>query len=145
MTTTSWEANSNRRRRVITTQVYDGVNPCIRREGSISANSGSLLCHVSNFWCKGIKTTQTYYCSTNLIELKKLSPQASQVALVEKAPIFACPICMDELVEEISTKCGHIFCGSRIATALANAKRCHTCRRKLTTKDTFRIFLPTRS
>ncbi|KAH9603687.1 hypothetical protein KSS87_009263 [Heliosperma pusillum] len=33
-------------------------------------------------------------------------------------PAFSCPICMGPLVEEVSTKCGHIFCKDCLAKAL---------------------------
>ncbi|KAL2508058.1 RING/U-box superfamily protein [Forsythia ovata] len=59
-----------------------------------------------------------------------------------KEPKFTCPVCMGPLVEEISTKCGHIFCKACIKTAIAAQSKCPTCRRKITMKDTIRIYLP---
>ncbi|XP_022847206.1 E3 ubiquitin-protein ligase RNF4-like [Olea europaea var. sylvestris] len=59
-----------------------------------------------------------------------------------KEPKFSCPVCMGPLVEEVSTKCGHIFCKACIKTAIAAQSKCPTCRRKITMKDTFRIYLP---
>ncbi|CAK9323639.1 unnamed protein product [Citrullus colocynthis] len=36
-----------------------------------------------------------------------------------KEPKFNCPICMGPLVEETSTRCGHIFCKACIRAAIA--------------------------
>ncbi|KAK9140922.1 hypothetical protein Scep_010603 [Stephania cephalantha] len=59
-----------------------------------------------------------------------------------KEPVFTCPVCIGPLTEETSTKCGHIFCKKCIKTAIAAQSKCPTCRRKLTAKDTFRVYLP---
>ncbi|KAL3531093.1 hypothetical protein ACH5RR_010415 [Cinchona calisaya] len=55
---------------------------------------------------------------------------------------FTCPICMAPFVEEMSTKCGHIFCKACIKSAIAAKKKCPTCRRRITMKDIIRIYLP---
>lgn len=57
-------------------------------------------------------------------------------------PTFSCPICMGPLVEEMSTKCGHIFCKTCIKAAIAAQTKCPTCRKRVTTKDIIRIYLP---
>uniref|UniRef100_A0A5B6ZB79 RING-type domain-containing protein n=2 Tax=Davidia involucrata TaxID=16924 RepID=A0A5B6ZB79_DAVIN len=62
-----------------------------------------------------------------------------------KEPTFSCPVCMGPLVEEMSTKCGHIFCKACIKTAIAAQSKCPTCRRKVTMKDTIRVYLPATS
>ncbi|KAJ6307885.1 hypothetical protein OIU76_017632 [Salix suchowensis] len=59
------------------------------------------------------------------------------------APAFRCPICMDELEEATTTKCGHVFCKNCIKKALAVQKKCPTCRMKCRAKSIYRIFLPT--
>lgn len=59
-----------------------------------------------------------------------------------KEPIFKCPICMGPFVEEMSTKCGHVFCKACIKAAIGAQGKCPTCRRKVTIKDTIRIYLP---
>ncbi|KAI4341590.1 hypothetical protein MLD38_026297 [Melastoma candidum] len=59
-----------------------------------------------------------------------------------KEPTFSCPICMGPLVEETSTKCGHIFCKGCIRTAISAQTKCPTCRKKVVMKDLIRIFLP---
>ncbi|KAF3682138.1 putative glutaredoxin-C14-like [Capsicum annuum] len=60
-----------------------------------------------------------------------------------KEPTFSCPVCMGPLVEEMSTKCGHIFCKACIKASVAAQGKCPTCRRKMTMKDTIRVYLPT--
>lgn len=59
-----------------------------------------------------------------------------------KEPTFKCPICISPIVEETSTKCGHIFCKACIRSAIGAKGKCPTCRRKVTMKDTIRIYLP---
>ncbi|KAH0638008.1 hypothetical protein KY289_037923 [Solanum tuberosum] len=60
-------------------------------------------------------------------------------------PTFSCPVCMGTLVEEMSTKCGHIFCKACIKASIAAQGKCPTCRRKITMKDTIRVYLPAAS
>ncbi|CAK9163440.1 unnamed protein product [Ilex paraguariensis] len=62
-----------------------------------------------------------------------------------KEPTFNCPVCMGPLVEEMSTKCGHIFCKVCIKASIASQRKCPTCRRKVTMKDTIRVYLPAAS
>ncbi|RDX77422.1 E3 ubiquitin-protein ligase RNF4, partial [Mucuna pruriens] len=59
-----------------------------------------------------------------------------------KEPVFNCPICMGPLVEEMSTRCGHIFCKTCIKTAVAAQGKCPTCRKKVTKTQLIRVFLP---
>ncbi|KAJ9564956.1 hypothetical protein OSB04_000922 [Centaurea solstitialis] len=60
-----------------------------------------------------------------------------------KEPTFSCPVCMGPLVEEVTTKCGHIFCKACIKAAINTQPKCPTCRRKVTNKDIIRVYLPT--
>ncbi|CAK7335852.1 unnamed protein product [Dovyalis caffra] len=69
-------------------------------------------------------------------------PQLSETVSPPGAPAFRCPICMDELQEATSTKCGHVFCKDCIQKALAVQKKCPTCRMKCRAKSIYRIFLP---
>ncbi|KAJ8899357.1 hypothetical protein K2173_018331 [Erythroxylum novogranatense] len=62
-----------------------------------------------------------------------------------KEPTFNCPICMGSLVEETSTKCGHIFCKNCIKVAIAAQAKCPTCRKRVTVKELIRVFLPAAS
>lgn len=57
-------------------------------------------------------------------------------------PTFNCPVCMGPIVEEVTTKCGHIFCKECIKAAIGAQSKCPTCRRKVTMKDIFRVYLP---
>ncbi|XP_021301248.1 E3 ubiquitin-protein ligase RNF4 isoform X1 [Herrania umbratica] len=62
-----------------------------------------------------------------------------------KEPTFNCPICMGPLVEEMSTRCGHIFCKACIKAAIAAQGKCPTCRKRVTVKELIRVFLPSAS
>uniref|UniRef100_A0A2N9J3D1 RING-type domain-containing protein n=1 Tax=Fagus sylvatica TaxID=28930 RepID=A0A2N9J3D1_FAGSY len=62
-----------------------------------------------------------------------------------KEPTFSCPICMGPLVEEMSTRCGHIFCKACIKTAISTQAKCPTCRKHVTVKELIRVFLPSTS
>ncbi|XP_061342141.1 uncharacterized protein LOC133288404 [Gastrolobium bilobum] len=62
-----------------------------------------------------------------------------------KEPVFNCPICMGPLVEEMSTRCGHIFCKNCIKAAITAQSKCPTCRKKVTAKELIRVFLPSTS
>ncbi|KAL2463375.1 LON peptidase N-terminal domain and RING finger protein 3-like [Forsythia ovata] len=68
--------------------------------------------------------------------------QGSQSAPQPIPPIFSCPICMQEIIEETSTKCGHIFCRLCILNAIVAQGKCPTCRRKVKVKEIFRIYFP---
>ncbi|CAI0436818.1 unnamed protein product [Linum tenue] len=60
--------------------------------------------------------------------------------------IFSCPVCMSDLVEPTSTKCGHIFCKECLRKSLASSnKKCPTCRQKVGRRGFFRVYLPTRN
>lgn len=56
---------------------------------------------------------------------------------------FTCPICLGPFVDEVSTKCGHIFCKACIQASIKTKASCPTCRRKVTMKNFFRVYLPT--
>ncbi|KAL8261994.1 hypothetical protein R6Q59_026043 [Mikania micrantha] len=58
-------------------------------------------------------------------------------------PTFSCPVCMGPLVEEVTTKCGHIFCKACITAAIKAQHKCPTCRQKLTNRNLIRVYLPT--
>ncbi|XP_022771495.1 E3 ubiquitin-protein ligase RNF4-like [Durio zibethinus] len=62
-----------------------------------------------------------------------------------KEPTFNCPICMGSLAEEMSTRCGHIFCKACIKAAIAAQGKCPTCRKRVTVKELIRVFLPSAS
>ena len=41
-----------------------------------------------------------------------------------------------------STKCGHIFCKACLKQSIAAQGKCPTCRKKMTMRNTFRVYLP---
>ncbi|XP_076950792.1 uncharacterized protein LOC143623873 isoform X2 [Bidens hawaiensis] len=59
-----------------------------------------------------------------------------------KEPTFSCPVCIGPLVEEVTTKCGHIFCKACITAAINTQHKCPTCRQKLTNRNLIRVYLP---
>ncbi|XP_012490865.1 uncharacterized protein LOC105803305 isoform X6 [Gossypium raimondii] len=88
--------------------------------------------------------------SSSIINLE-ISPQSIQVQEITKPqpppkePTFNCPICMGPLTEEMSTRCGHIFCKACIKAAIATQAKCPTCRKRVTVKELIRVFLPSAS
>ncbi|KAF5778134.1 putative Zinc finger, RING-type [Helianthus annuus] len=59
-----------------------------------------------------------------------------------KEGTFSCPVCLGPLVEEVATKCGHIFCKACITAATNAQHKCPTCRQQLTNRDFIRVYLP---
>lgn len=55
---------------------------------------------------------------------------------------FKCPVCLGQLEDATSTKCGHIFCKGCLKAALAAQGKCPTCRKRSNMKDTIRIYFP---
>ncbi|XP_075519613.1 uncharacterized protein LOC142553325 isoform X2 [Primulina tabacum] len=80
--------------------------------------------------------------SSNSNSMRNRGQRATVTPPPPKEPTFSCPVCMGTLVEETSTKCGHIFCKACIKAAIAAQGKCPTCRRKITMKDMIRIYLP---
>ncbi|CAK7349384.1 unnamed protein product [Dovyalis caffra] len=70
---------------------------------------------------------------------------STEPTLPTKEPTFNCPICLGPLAEEVSTKCGHIFCKTCISDAIKRQAKCPTCRKRITTKELIRVFLPATS
>ncbi|KAL8139030.1 hypothetical protein V2J09_005031 [Rumex salicifolius] len=87
--------------------------------------------------------SEAYSSKGNGVKHKEQVPLAPPPPPPPKEPAFSCPVCMGPLVEEMSTKCGHIFCKACIKLALAKQNKCPTCRKKMTMKDTIRVYLPT--
>ncbi|XP_010464331.1 PREDICTED: E3 ubiquitin-protein ligase RNF4-like [Camelina sativa] len=79
--------------------------------------------------------------SADSAELNK--PRKSMAVAPVEEPKFNCPICISPFTEEVSTKCGHIFCKGCIKNAISVQAKCPTCRKKVTAKDLIRVFLPT--
>ncbi|MCD7466520.1 hypothetical protein HAX54_003324 [Datura stramonium] len=97
-----------------------------------------------------VSTNQSTFIGDIYINLEansSLKTVTAQSAIPPKPvePTFSCPVCMGTLVEEMSTKCGHIFCKACIKASIAAQGKCPTCRRKITMKDTIRVYLPATS
>ncbi|KAH1129077.1 hypothetical protein J1N35_000455 [Gossypium stocksii] len=90
--------------------------------------------------------SQTVINCDHYINLES-TPQfiVKEILKPQPPPTFNCPICMGPLTEEMSTRCGHIFCKACIKAAIAVQKKCPTCRKKVTVKELFRVFLPSAS
>ncbi|GMP48578.1 hypothetical protein CsSME_00015882 [Camellia sinensis var. sinensis] len=127
----------NKRRRVNTNQTIINCDLYINLEGtsnSMTMKHGYLEEH--DVPVPGTYRRMVYRMKEN-VQCVKPSPPPP------KEPTFNCPVCMGPLVEEMSTKCGHIFCKTCIKAAIAAQGKCPTCRRKVTTmKETIRIYLP---
>uniref|UniRef100_A0A1J3DKP7 Putative SWI/SNF-related matrix-associated actin-dependent regulator of chromatin subfamily A member 3-like 1 n=1 Tax=Noccaea caerulescens TaxID=107243 RepID=A0A1J3DKP7_NOCCA len=106
-----------------------------KRYKSRSARRGPLVVDVDS----GISKNRTRLRSDQAnVELNN-----SRKAKAVEEPKFNCPICMCPLTEEMTTKCGHIFCNKCIRNAISIQPKCPACRKKVTPKDLIRIFLPT--
>ncbi|KAL3517821.1 hypothetical protein ACH5RR_020410 [Cinchona calisaya] len=92
-----------------------------------------------------VSANQTFINCDLYINLEAASNSAPPPPPPPKEPTFNCPVCMGPLVEETSTKCGHIFCKACIKTAIAAQNKCPTCRRRVTVKDIIRVYLPAAS
>lgn len=55
---------------------------------------------------------------------------------------FTCPVCLGPIVQEMSTKCGHVFCKECITQSIATQGKCPVCRTKIRIKDSIKIYLP---
>ncbi|TYI74841.1 hypothetical protein E1A91_D07G232600v1 [Gossypium mustelinum] len=88
-------------------------------------------------------SSQTVINCDHYINLES-TPQftVKEILKPQPPPTFNCPICMGPLTEEMSTRCGHIFCKACIKAAIAVQRKCPTCRKKVTVKELFRVFLP---
>ncbi|EDW85048.2 uncharacterized protein Dwil_GK14441 [Drosophila willistoni] len=56
---------------------------------------------------------------------------------------YRCPVCLESASqrEPTSTKCGHVFCKVCIQSAIQSSHKCPICNKKLTARQTFRIYL----
>jgi len=70
---------------------------------------------------------------------------------VDTAPRGDCPVCMDSFAEVkasgrqvMSTTCGHVFCEEcvkGVLSAAASARKCPTCRKKLSSRAVHPLFI----
>ncbi|KAL1198870.1 putative SWI/SNF-related matrix-associated actin-dependent regulator [Cardamine amara subsp. amara] len=83
------------------------------------------------------------HVSVNVFEVDIVSSSVlDPPAPPPEEPKFTCPICMCPFTEEMSTKCGHIFCKDCIKKAIASKAKCPTCRKRVTARELIRVFLP---
>ncbi|KAA3459007.1 E3 ubiquitin-protein ligase RNF4-like [Gossypium australe] len=99
--------------------------------------------------CRRLPSTPVVINCDRYINLES-SPQSMVKEITKpqplpKEPTFNCPICMGSLNEEMSTRCGHIFCKACINAAIAAQGKCPTCRKRVTVKELIRVFLPSAS
>lgn len=112
-----------------------------RRSDQTSADSVELNKPVRDVVVYFFKFCCLEFGSPSFIFLVQRKSKA--VAPPVQEPKFNCPICLCPFTEEVSTKCGHIFCKACIKNALSLQAKCPTCRKKITAKDLIRVFLPT--
>lgn len=58
-----------------------------------------------------------------------------------KAASLMCVVCRDVMKDSSSTVCGHVFCKECIMDAIKAQKKCPICRKKLSSKQVYRIYL----
>ncbi|KAE8685844.1 cell division control protein 45-like protein [Hibiscus syriacus] len=121
------------------------------RRTVVDVDSGQLAWSTTNYRNKRRRflPSQTVINCDHYINLES-TPQSIVKEIVKlqpppREPSFSCPICMNSFTEEMSTRCGHIFCKACIKAALAVQGRCPTCRKKVTMKELIRVFLPSSS
>ncbi|XP_028797055.1 E3 ubiquitin-protein ligase RNF4 [Neltuma alba] len=95
--------------------------------------------------CRRDSSNQTIPNSDVCINLEGSGSSEWEKPKPPMEPVFSCPICMGPFVEEVSTRCGHIFCKSCIKAAINAQGKCPTCRKKVTAKELIRVFLPSTS
>ncbi|KAJ4893080.1 RING/U-box superfamily protein [Raphanus sativus] len=114
-----------------------------KRHKSGGSQRGPLLVDVESGGTTRLSKNRTKRQSDQAnVELN--NPRKSKtVAPPVEEPKFNCPICLCPFTEEVSTKCGHIFCKKCIKLAVSVQAKCPTCRKRVLAKDLIRVFLPT--
>lgn len=112
---------------------------------SRSARRGSVVVDVESGGSARLSKNRTRPRSdqANADSAGRSKSRKSKAAAPVVEPKFNCPICMCPFTEEVSTKCGHIFCKGCVKNAISLQAKCPTCRKKVTAKDLIRVFLPT--
>ncbi|XP_028795372.1 E3 ubiquitin-protein ligase RNF4 [Neltuma alba] len=106
----------------------------------------SQVTEISPNDCRGDSLCQTVpNCDVYInLEGSSSSEREENIKSTEppKEPVFHCPICTKPFVEEVLTRCGHIFCKRCIKDTLKAQGKCPTCEQKVTAKGLIRVFLP---
>ncbi|CAH9083407.1 unnamed protein product [Cuscuta epithymum] len=124
------------------TEAHQGSPEGLIRAGSNRRRRDSRR-NGANIVCIDLEAPEKCKSKDYIKQPKKVFHQQA-AAQPPAPPALSCPVCMAQLVEETSTKCGHIFCKKCIVAAIAAQGKCPTCRRNLKAgKDTFRVYLPT--
>ncbi|XP_004513609.2 uncharacterized protein [Cicer arietinum] len=92
-----------------------------------------------------IQPVDDIYINLEGIINEEISKAQNEAAEPPNESGFICPICLAPFVEEMSTRCGHIFCKKCIKTAISAKGTCPTCRNKVTSRGLIRVFLPTKN
>ncbi|XP_030387682.1 uncharacterized protein LOC115634230 [Scaptodrosophila lebanonensis] len=60
-----------------------------------------------------------------------------------KEDSYKCPVCWESVRqrEPVSTKCGHVFCNTCIQSVLRLTHKCPMCNKKMSSRQTFRIYI----
>ncbi|KAL2486862.1 RING/U-box superfamily protein [Abeliophyllum distichum] len=106
---------SSRNRRVI--EVVDDDTESQRGHSVRRPINGNRRTRISAKQRGGGVNLGVHWEGPDLVELSQPVPQ-------QEAPIFSCPVCMEPVVEETSTKCGHIFCKKCITAAIEIQHKC---------------------
>ncbi|XP_028759565.1 E3 ubiquitin-protein ligase complex slx8-rfp subunit slx8 [Neltuma alba] len=138
------EAKSNSRRKNAC-QSYAVIQVFDEYRGNISEVTADAVCHsISDNRHENPQNQAVVDCELHLgVKDSRVAKVLSPREVLPEEPTFSCTICMGQLIEETSTKCGHIFCKKCIQAAIAAQHKCPTCRRKLRKSDMFRVYLPT--
>ncbi|KAL2620220.1 hypothetical protein R1flu_000425 [Riccia fluitans] len=113
------------------------ATPPIRRPLTIDLTSPSA----ANDDCVIVRESKAPQVVKRKIAPAVLVEGGEQAGQASKELKLTCPICLDEMKEETSTICGHVFCRGCIQGAIAAQRKCPTCRKRLTSRSTHRIYL----
>ncbi|CAN1193843.1 TNF receptor-associated factor 6-A [Linum perenne] len=120
-----------------------------RRLHDVLGEAAPGLYNAGMMMCGHCKRKMPEVDSDLVLELGISNKKAKSVAGSHEFPapkesIYRCPVCISDLVEPTSTKCGHIFCKECLRKSLASSNnKCPTCRQKVGRSGTFRVYLPT--
>ncbi|PWA94654.1 zinc finger, RING/FYVE/PHD-type [Artemisia annua] len=136
------QAQANKRRRGPSNQ------PIINCELYVEGSSASVVTSLFSGLIDNVTFSVTYVvANANMQHIRAqpryVAPPPPPPPPPVPEPVFNCPICLGPFVDSVTTKCGHIFCKTCIEASIKAKPSCPTCRRKLTMKNFFRVYLPT--